>query len=443
MTNINTIESPIEFSINKLFGIKDVKILIKHRVTIFVGENGIGKTTILNILYYTLKCDFKRLRHYNFESISLKSESGYVEIFKDQLSVSKKIDENGIQKIIDLASDQETEWLLDYISKVDVIWSNKVKARRKNISADTDYFYKYREFMPYIINKINQEKTQIIQKIIGEYSGGIEYFPTYRRIEDEIQNLGFSQNLPSKKVPQLIKFGMQDVINIINEKRDEIKNKTILEFHSLTGQLLKQYTDILPTIKDDDLKKIQPSVLSIIFDRLKDNVSEDIKKEIINRVKKRHFFKDMENNKYLLNYLLELVKIYEKQKKLDDTLRQFAEKCDKYLTHKKYYYDESKVEVSLYDEYSKEPLDLSLLSSGEKQIVSIFSRIYLEKEKPTIVLLDEPELSLSIEWQKTLIPDIAQSENCGILIVTTHSPFIFDNLYDRYTYDLDRFIKID
>ncbi len=65
------------------------------------------------------------------------------------------------------------------------------------------------------------------------------------------------------------------------------------------------------------------------------------------------------------------------------------------------------------------------LSSGEKQLLIIFFRVFLKDEKPSLLLMDEPELSLHIEWQNKLIEAIRSlNPNCQI-IMTTHSPSIF------------------
>ena len=77
-----------------------------------------------------------------------------------------------------------------------------------------------------------------------------------------------------------------------------------------------------------------------------------------------------------------------------------------------------------------------MLSSGEKQIVSLFSKLYLESAKKCILLIDEPELSISMKWQKMLLPDIMRSGNCRLLLTVTHSPFIFDNEFDNDAHDM-------
>ena len=86
-------------------------------------------------------------------------------------------------------------------------------------------------------------------------------------------------------------------------------------------------------------------------------------------------------------------------------------------------------------------LALSKLSSGEKQIISIFSKIYLsESDRRFIVLFDEPELSLSMLWQRQLLPDIINFNKCDFLLAVTHSPFIFDNELDQYAVGLNEYV---
>ena len=75
---------------------------------------------------------------------------------------------------------------------------------------------------------------------------------------------------------------------------------------------------------------------------------------------------------------------------------------------------------------SRREIPLDALSSGEKQMISLFAKMYLYPNKK-IVLIDEPELSLSIEWQQKILIDIFRAETCAQLVAITHSPFIFDN----------------
>lgn len=74
-----------------------------------------------------------------------------------------------------------------------------------------------------------------------------------------------------------------------------------------------------------------------------------------------------------------------------------------------------------------EKIQLDQLSSGEKQILLILTTVFLQEEKPNVLLMDEPEISLHIGWQDRLIGMIRKlNPNCQ-LILTTHSPNIFAN----------------
>ena len=72
-----------------------------------------------------------------------------------------------------------------------------------------------------------------------------------------------------------------------------------------------------------------------------------------------------------------------------------------------------------------EVIPLYKLSSGEKQLLLILMRVFLMEEQPYILLMDEPEISLHIEWQYKLFEEIRRlNPNCQI-ITSTHSPSLF------------------
>jgi ABC-type cobalamin/Fe3+-siderophores transport system ATPase subunit len=74
------------------------------------------------------------------------------------------------------------------------------------------------------------------------------------------------------------------------------------------------------------------------------------------------------------------------------------------------------------------------LSSGEKQILVILLTVLVEDHEPYVLLMDEPEVSLHIEWQKVLIKTIISLNPNVQLILTTHSPaVIMDGWTDKIT----------
>ena len=109
---------------------------------------------------------------------------------------------------------------------------------------------------------------------------------------------------------------------------------------------------------------------------------------------------------------------------------------------KQFVYNESSIDVYVEISKTKERLDLEYLSSGEKQIVSLFARLYLGINEKLIILLDEPELSLSIMWQERLLVDVKKSNKCDFLLAVTHSPFIYDNEMKDFAYSLSDYTKM-
>jgi len=62
------------------------------------------------------------------------------------------------------------------------------------------------------------------------------------------------------------------------------------------------------------------------------------------------------------------------------------------------------------------------LSSGEKQMLVILLTVLVENREPYALLMDEPEISLHIEWQQRLINLIRQLNPNAQIIMSTHSP---------------------
>lgn len=79
--------------INKLFGYNDISIDLSKRCIALVGENGVGKTTLLKIIEFLSKGDFIELLKYKFQSIELcyNNETAKIE-YKDLMPNNEKLE---------------------------------------------------------------------------------------------------------------------------------------------------------------------------------------------------------------------------------------------------------------------------------------------------------------------------------------------------------------
>lgn len=81
-----------------------------------------------------------------------------------------------------------------------------------------------------------------------------------------------------------------------------------------------------------------------------------------------------------------------------------------------------------------ERLSTYKLSSGEKQILLILLTVLIEDQQPYVLLMDEPEVSLHVEWQQRLISLIQKLNPNAQIILSTHSPaMIMDGWLDVVT----------
>jgi DNA repair exonuclease SbcCD ATPase subunit len=458
-----------KFKITKLFGYQTVEIDFENRYKIIVGENGLGKTTVLNCLFYLLDKRFKKLNKIIFESIEVtfsnKSKVSFtktdLEFYLDKSKIHQgsqfyQLLKNNLKKddIENLKTVIKDKKITEQTKRLTIV--STLKKIGVNINAPSQFIYE-------TINKfISESETINFETIIDTLNSNITskilYFPTYRRIESQIEGL---QKLiknrneyydspffgndnadddddedDQSEIDNVIQFGMEDVRRKIKSITQEITQKSLIGFSKVTGDLLSQLSKEFPNYKAKE--KIDKRKLEIILDRVGNTISNEDKYNIVEYINS-----GKKTNKGLLYLIDKLIDLYNEQEILDLAIRNFAETCNRYLNLKNFYYNESSVRLEIIrDNSDGEIIDLNHLSSGEKQIVSLFSKIYLDLDKSFIVLFDEPELSLSINWQQKLIPDIIKSDKCNFLFCVTHSPFIFDNDVQKYAYGLTDYIKI-
>jgi len=447
----------------KIYGLHnemDISLDFSGSAKIIIGDNGSGKTTVLNALYYILTKNFTKLIELNFKKIDFKfKDSDSFIINKKDLYVKldiKYINHPILKKFSKDISKSELSELLShtyssihgdsFISEIE-----KVEAFQKLVKLDKHAKGDVLGRLHYIVEKYmnensiskssqhqieffnakNQNNISSISEIISNnVKGRVLYLPTYRRVEEAIRNFGdFDDESISKN--SLIKFGMEDVEKRFKNIQRELKDSAVKLYTNLNGKMLTQLTSTHKAQEEDFLKIENTDALKIVFARVGDSIERDTEDNILLLIESG----DIRNERYhpLVFVLSNLLDVYEQQKETDKSIKSFIRIANKYLVKKEFIYNENNVEISIINKKSKNIVTLENLSSGEKQLLSLFSLLYLEKEDDYLVIFDEPELSLSIEWQEMLLPDMLASNKCRFLVAATHSPFIFNNELDSIT----------
>ena len=78
---------------------------------------------------------------------------------------------------------------------------------------------------------------------------------------------------------------------------------------------------------------------------------------------------------------------------------------------------------------AKDAIFSDKLSAGEKQMLSFLC--YNAFSGDTSIFIDEPELSLHVDWQSLLLPTLLEQSTTNQFFVATHSPFIYTVYPDK------------
>ncbi len=456
------------FSILGLHGDMDVNIKVNDNKLIIVAENGLGKTTIVNIIYYTLSQQWYKLSEYLFNKIEFTINGQVHGISREELTEYIKFRRLKGRGMYRTGKSIRHTRITDYILENNLlpgILDNgpELEAVASRFDAPISYVYDL------IRELVYSQETLFKGDALGEVDAFLSkvvdvqilYLPTYRRIEKDLKNIfpdletnldtlrtrRFNQeNEDEKKYIELVEFGMNDVQVKVDQKLNSLYiNFTNNLRQSLMGGYLK---DILNKNYEhydyESIRNIKPERLTEMLARIDNSILQIREKESLTEFVenyKKYPYSINNEDKITAYFIQKLVDIYEKQSIDEADVSNFVKICNTYCANKHFVYsrEERKIKVFL-KEVDKE-ISFAKLSSGEKQIVSLFSHLYLSNTKNFFVIIDEPELSLSVSWQERFLTDIQNAYNAGIIAVT-HSPYIFSNELDRHTRSFNEFIKV-
>lgn len=405
----------------KLFGIFDYEIELKKQgVTIITGPNGFGKSTILksiNALYsfdifFFSELDFEEILFYSSDSkkgcICIKKQAD--ELFIDGIKIDADLINNEIYRRMRMGMRSSSFIRLDN--------ERLIKRRTGEIFYKKDLikFNLSENLKEDILELIN--KPELMEKL-KDFSGITKFIKEQRllKVDNEFIN----------------EFrGESSVINVIEELPQKFKekiNKVSTRYSDVANKLDSTYPNRLfetkTGITEDDYKK-RIQLINEKFTKLK--------KYSIYDVQGLKVSKNVFNSELSIALKIYLDDFEEKYKVFDE----FIEELDLFtdIVNNRLRFKEIKISreegIMVYKKDSEEKLRLDQLSSGEKQEIILFYELIFESEKSTHLLIDEPEISLHIEWQLNFLNDLLKivDKKQFKVTVATHSPQIISNHWD-------------
>ncbi len=399
-----------------------------------------------------------RLLEYNFDDTLLVTNQGEIQLHKTDL-----LSADGITKLtprirgyINILS--RHNYLGTFLSKKSIS-----KEEQRHIASILDIPESdIRSFRNYLIHQTDDlfesRILDIEKKLDAIKLGRVLYLPTYRRIEKDLKSIfpdiedRFKSRLTENQITarqglnfqEIVSFGMDDIKSLISGFTSSLDKLAKTKSNDAAQEYIRDM--VRGSIKDysiGPIRGIDSEIIKEFVARLDDQLlSKEDKAQLTKqidalRAKKRG--KPQKDMQYLGFFVEKMLGVYMQMKTEEYPFIEFTKVIKKYLGSNKdiEYRDYS---FSIKDRRTGSFIGLDDLSSGEKQIISFFSYLLLKPGNNNILLIDEPELSLSVPWQKTFLPDLLNTGRCSYIFSVTHSPFVFDNEFRPFIVDVRKLL---
>jgi len=406
--------------IEKLFDIFDYDIEFKKEgITILTGPNGYGKTTVLKILDalatqngpFFIGLLFKKiiLVLSDRNEITLEKEGNNDVLINKSTRLNKKSFNHILQNIL------KDEPFLDHVSE-----NRWIDRRTENIyNTET------------LLQKLLPNFTSELRKI------GLPKFADVYFIREQ----RLLRPIPARPKPRgmLSRYSDQEIDNFSNTIEEYAKelSENIKETLAKSSQITQELDSSFPRRLFDQQLDIYEEEFNLRFNKVKE-IQKALSEYGLSDIKEdSHPTYKKENAKALYVYINDAEKKLAVFSELLDKLKTFTGILnERRFTFKRI--DISKKDGFKFSTNQGKPLVLSELSSGEQQEVVLLYELLFKVKPGTLVLIDEPELSLHVVWQKQFLDDlfkIIELQKINI-VVATHSPQIINNYWDL-TVDLE------
>lgn len=448
-----------EFWIIGLWGERNYHLIMDDGKLIMVGENGCGKSTVLRIFFYTLAQKWGRLLKEDFNKIKIVFEDKVIEFSKEQLGRSEEYYLDPKSDVFDHLPMRIRRRIFG--EDMHKIMSDDVKDLLYNMGLSDRMFQNELEELEKLTTVVPSSMKEISDYLNNYFDYPILYMPTYRRIEkrpeisegyygyDQKRTKWDKRNISNLKI-EVSHIGMSDVNDAIHSLIREIKRRysasaaqlNVECFKGILSQDFKEVTSI-------PIEFLEPESIEMVFESMNEQELSEaekilIKEKLMAIIEKTESYD--EYDKIVIYYYNMLINRYEKLKQIEEKLEHFFYVCNQYLSGKEFVYKPNNFEYSIEvksRDGSKKEMSIEQLSSGEKQIVAMFSYIYLLIKDSCMVIIDEPELSLSVPWQEIVLEDVLKSDTCSYLVVATQSPFVYQNTLRPYTHAIEEFLTVE
>ena len=406
--------------IDNLFGRFNYNISTKSEgITIITGPNGFGKSTILRIINALSKGSIDYFMRLDFSSLEVSFDN-------DQKIVIKN-GEKGIS-IDDLKLpffNEERQEYTRFIQRRP--WLQKtpggfIDRRTDEYFTEDEYFYRIfleddRYYEHYGNKSEHQTMIKLRQKLdqIKDWCGEVRFISDQRLIRTVSRRSEESQVIEViRELPQRLKTQ----ISKVSEEYSRVSN-------TLDSSYPKRLFAAKDGIKHQAEYQARLDEANEKFEKL--NMYDLVDMSIIDEKNYNPTYSTA-----LKIYFDDFAEKYKVFQNLVSKLDLFTKIINSRLTFKHIRITRDNGFEVVDNDNPKKVLQLSQLSSGEKQEIVLFYELIFDTKEKLLLLIDEPEISLHITWQKKFLDDLLEVSKQTELqvIVATHSPQVVSNHLD-------------
>lgn len=409
----------------------DLDIELNETLNVLHGQNGTGKSTLLHIIANVANCDFIRFAFIEFERIEVNYSNGsQITIIQEDSDEGKSVkvkarnseelsfNKNEAIKTLREKEDDRfskdftpllTRFIEDYSKKNDL----------KSIS--TSYFPAFRTMLEAISNR--REDSDFSRMRTGRYTAASKKATTFSR------NL-FGEFLPIINFPS----PMEIEANLIEELREAQLAIARYESSVFSESFVKVFSALLKKADNQlDAEKILTEIAELT------NLTSSSKGGMFEEVsgtyeQLRILVNEAKGSVDMTTTATGALAVYR------DALKQREEvqsssfmKVDKYFEAVNVFLDKKELSYEINNLRRSPKVGLKFpdgtwssiraMSSGERQLLTMLYAVN-KMSGNSVVLIDEPEISLHIDWQEELLSKMLEQLGERQIIVCTHSPSI-------------------
>lgn len=466
--------------IRSMFGIFDYSLSFNENMTIITAPNGYGKTICLKVIHSIFTFNFMYFAELEFDEISLVTELGVLSIRKIMPRQDNEIPSQAELFEEDEDKDEGVFFIRDF-----ELFEDEIENRKNETKIEITLNYE---------NDLKSHHIYLSEQYELYLRNVDEFYPFLRRVghdrwrdrrhgnneiytfEEVVESFGIPElKIDRLELPKwLIEFSKNQKTYLVQDQRLILKKNDMPHRSDFFTNAIERYSERLKSkIKDSSVKvsmnsqqldstfpkrlvnskdkydKLDKNQLIEELGKIQDKRMKLMKYDLLsqdssfdNEIQVDHI---EENDVKVLNLyvkdtnekLSSFDSIYEKINTFVEILNRKLIFKEVKVSSRRGFYFIRMVNGSEGSDDKEKLLSLSKLSSGEQHQVVLLYQLIFNTEPNTLVLIDEPEISLHVVWQKQFMEDLTEVSKINNIksIIATHSPQIIGDKWDS-TIDL-------